>query len=97
MPPFQCRLEAKKLRKQSVTGRSETEVLNKLVHRSFFFSLNVKDNARKHTWIEVEPILAKTGRKEKEIILNISMWSAANCCLLMEIFVTENAIQSKVA
>lgn len=59
LPPFQCRLEAKKLRQQSVTGRSETEVLNKLVHRSFFFSLNVKDNARKHTWIEKQGVKKK--------------------------------------
>lgn len=40
------------------------------------FSLNIKDIARKHTWIIGEPILAKAGCKEKEIILNISTLSA---------------------
>lgn len=60
---IQCRMEAKWKKKECGWNWVRQNC------KTSFFSLNIKDNARKRTLIKVEPILARAVSKEKAIIL----------------------------
>lgn len=74
--PTACLWEKKNLQqqhdsadwRQKFSGSLMGELLNMLVYRSFFSSLNVKDNARKHTWRKVDWQKQRVKKKRSYLI-----------------------------